>query len=525
VNNKMSFFNPLLPNPVAGGIPGALQFSGNGVDSCNCATPVQQHWLDFAPRIGIAYRLRDKTVIRAFYGMFYAHAGGVGGRTNGRQGISQLGFNNNGNLTSATTGQPAYMWDSGYPGNPINPPFINPSYGIGFISASAPGAAAIGAGPTTAQTMSYGDPFIGGIPPNYQDFSLNIQHSFTPNMVLSVAYSGSVGHHLAGAGVAGPLTNQIPVQYLPLQALLTTTLSPASLASAQAILTPLGIKIPWAAAGVPFPNFVGQIGQALKPFPQYNGISDVWSDVGNSAYHSLQVTFNRRMSHGLTFMMNYTYSKELDDIAGVRFPGRDDLERGPGTIDHPNVASATFVWLVPVGAGHSWNPGNKIASQVISNWEFSGIYTFSQGAPLTVTATCTGGGIIDASCYPNLTPGFTGSIWQNGTPGKTSAPVSTTAFLNKAAFTDPAAFTIGNAPRTAPYGLFAPLIEDVDLSIRREFPIHESLRFAFQVDAFNINNAVHFAAPNTNIDAAAFGTFTSQANQARKLQFSARLTF
>ncbi len=78
---------------------------------------------------------------------------------------------------------------------------------------------------------------------------------------------------------------------------------------------------------MPFPNFVGTIGQALKPFPQYNGISDVWSDVGNSAYHSLQITFNRRMSHGLTFMMNYTYSKELDDIAGVRFPGRDDLER------------------------------------------------------------------------------------------------------------------------------------------------------------------------------------------------------
>ncbi len=525
VHNNMSFFNPFLPNPVAGGIAGALQFAGTGPGTCNCATPVQQHWGDFAPRIGIAYRLKDKTVIRAFYGMFYAHAGGVGGRTNGRQGISQLGFNNNGNLTSATTGQPAYFWDGGYPGNPINPPFINPSYGIGFISASAPGAAAIGAGPTTAQTMSYGDPFIGGIPPNYQDFSLNIQHSFTPNMVLSVAYSGSVGHHLAGAGVAGPLTNQIPVKYLPLQALLTTTLTPASLASAQAILTPLGITIPWAASGVPFPNFVGQIGQALKPFPQYNGISDVWSDVGNSAYHSLQVTFNRRMSHGLTFMMNYTYSKELDDIAGVRFPGRDDFERSAGTIDHPNVASATFVWLVPVGAGHAWNPENKIASQIISNWQFSGVYTFAQGAPLTITGTCTGGGIIDASCYPNLTPGFSGSVWQNGTPGKTSLPVNTTAFLNKLAFTDPAAFTIGNAPRTAPYGLFAPYIEDVDLSIRREFPIHESLRFAFQVDAFNVNNAVHFAAPNTNIDAAAFGTFTSQANQARKLQFSARLTF
>jgi len=525
VANRMSFFNPLIANPVAGGIPGALQFAGNGVDSCSCATPVQQHWGDLAPRIGIAYRLRDKTVIRAFFGMFYAHAGGVGGRNNGRQGLSQLGFDNAGGLSSAVTGQPAYFWDSGYPGNTISPPFINPSYGIGFISASAPGAAAIGASPTTAQTMSYGDPFIGGIPPSYQDWSLNIQHAFTPNMVLSIAYSASVGHHLAGAGVAGPLTDQIPVKYLPLQGLLTTTLSPSSLASAVAVLTPLGITIPWAGSGVPFPNFVGTIGQALKPFPQYSTISDVWSDVGNSAYHSLQISFNRRMSHGLTFMMNYTYSKELDDIAGVRFPGADNLERSAGTIDHPNVASATFLYVVPLGVGHNLNPQNKVLSQVISNWQFSGIYTFAQGAPLTITGTCTGGGVIDASCYPNLTPGFTGSVWQNGTPGKSGFPVNTTAFLNKAAFTDPAAFTFGNAPRTAPYGLFAPYIEDVDLSIRREFPIHESLRFAFQVDAFNVNNSVHFAAPNTNIDAAAFGTFTSQANQARKLQFSARLTF
>jgi hypothetical protein len=65
----------------------------------------------------------------------------------------------------------------------------------------------------------------------------------------------------------------------------------------------------------------------------------------------------------------------------------------------------------------------------------------------------------------------------------------------------------------------------VDVSIRRDFAIRESVRLAIQVDAFNVNNAVHFAAPNTSLDSSAFGTFTSQANQPRKLQFSARLTF
>ena len=61
--------------------------------------------------------------------------------------------------------------------------------------------------------------------------------------------------------------------------------------------------------------------------------------------------------------------------------------------------------------------------------------------------------------------------------------------------------------------------------MRREFPILEKMKLAFQADAFNINNAVHFAAPGLNIDSSNFGTFTSMANQPRKLQFSARLSF
>ncbi len=118
VNNVMSFFNPTLPNPLAGGIPGALEFAGNGPDSCHCSTPVKQHDLNLGPRFGLAYRLGDNTVIRASYGIFFAHAGGVGGRTNGRQGLSQVGFDNSGGLSSTVTGQPAYYWDNGYPGNP-----------------------------------------------------------------------------------------------------------------------------------------------------------------------------------------------------------------------------------------------------------------------------------------------------------------------------------------------------------------------------------------------------------------------
>jgi hypothetical protein len=514
VNNVMSFFNPTLANPLAGGIPGALEFAGSGPDSCHCSTPVNQHNLNLAPRIGVAYRFGEKTVIRASYGIFYAHAGGVGGRTNGRQGLSQVGFNNSGSLSSAVTGQPAYNWNTGYPGNPLNPPFFNPSYGIGFITAAA--GASVGSGPTTAQTLTYGDPNFGGKAPYYEDWSFNIQHSFTPNLLLTVAYSASAGHWLPGAGVAGPFTNQIPTKYLPLGPLLTQTLTPTTLVQAQAMFPNIAI---------PFSNFTGTIGQALKPFPQYNGLSDPWLDVGNSTYNALQISLNRRFAHGFTFMINYTFSKELDDLAGVRDPDKDFLEKGPGAIDHPNVASATFVYQLPFGAGRTWNSGSKIVASLISDWQLSGIFTFTSGAPLSITGTCNGGGIIDAVCYPNYAPGFSGSVWQNGSIGSNGANLGSTAYLNKAAFVDPAAYTAGNIARSAPLNLFAPHNADFDLSVRREFKVWERVRLAFQADAFNLNNAVHFAPPGTGIDSATFGIFSSMANQPRKLQFSARISF
>ena len=90
---------------------------------------------------------------------------------------------------------------------------------------------------------------------------------------------------------------------------------------------------------------------------------------------------------------------------------------------------------------------------------------------------------------------------------------------------DPAAYTVGNIPRATPYGLFAPHNADVDITVRREFVIRERMRRAFQADAFNVNNAVHLAAPGTNIDSATFGIFSAMANSPRKLQFSARVTF
>jgi hypothetical protein len=188
------------------------------------------------------------------------------------------------------------------------------------------------------------------------------------------------------------------------------------------------------------------------------------------------------------------------------------------------VLSTTLVYSLPFGQGRRFNSDNLLVRNLIGGWQISSIFTETSGAPLSITGTCTGGGIVDASCYPNLTPGFT-TARQSPAPPTTANVASHTAYLNKNAFTNPDLYKIGNAARTAPYGLYAPHVADVDLSVRREFGIYESLKLVFQADAFNLPNRVYFSAPATGTGSATFGQYSNQANQARKLQFSTRVNF
>ena len=508
VNNLMSFFNPSLANPAAGGHPGALQFAGDGTDGCHCRTPVDTHYKNFGPRLGAAYRLNDKTVLRAGFAIMYVHAGGTGGRNNSRQGLSQLGFNATNNSTSPGNNAPAYYWDNGIPPIAQAPPFIDPSYGTGFITSN----------PTGVQNPVYGDPQLSGKPPYYENWNLGIQRSLTTNLTLGVAYTASLGKFLPGPGNGtGTSLNATPLKYLALGSLLTSTANSTNLAAAQAIFPGIGL---------PFPNFVGTIGQMLRPFPQYSAISSPWFDVGQSNYQGLQATLNRRFAQGFTFTGGYTFSKELDNLqASARNPFDYSLERSRGLIDHRHVFTASWAYQLPFGAG-SLKPGNAVVRGLVSGWTVSGIISYSTGAPLALTGTaCNGGGIL-GTCYPNYNPAFSGDVRIHGNYGDGNVLGSSpTSYLDRTAFVAPAAYTAGNLPRTGVYGLNAPFNSSIDISLRREFAIREKIRLAIQCDAFNINNAVRFGAPGTNPDQASFGTLTSQANQPRRLQLNARITF
>jgi hypothetical protein len=337
-------------------------------------------------------------------------------------------------------------------------------------------------------------------------------------MTLGVAYSASMGKFLPGTGPGGEAVNIAPLKYLALKSLLTTTATPTTIAQAQAIFP--GIALP-------FSNFVGTIGQMLRPYPQYSTLSNPWLNLGQSNYQGLMTTLNRRFATGFTFTAGYTFSKQLDNLLGTpRNPFDRSLEKARGAIDHTHVFTGTYSYQLPFGTGHSLNPGNAVARALVSGWRISGVVSFTTGSPLALVGTaCTSGGIL-GTCIPNYNPAFNGNVRINGNFGDGNVYGSSpTSYLDRTAFVAPAAYTFGNLPRTGVYGLNAPFNSSVDISVRREFAIHENIKFAIQCDAFNVNNAVRFGAPGLNPDQASFGTLTSQANQPRKLQINARITF
>jgi hypothetical protein len=439
-------------------------------------------------------------------------AAGIGG--NGGSGPGTNGLNPPTSITSSVTGQPAFYFDNGVP-TPISPtPLGTAGFGAGNSTTN----------PTGAISPPYVDRYLSGKSPYYLNWSGGFERQLPFKMVLGATYSASVGHFLPRNGDVGIWTNSMSPKYLALGSLLNAQATPANIASAQAIFPEIH---------QPFPNFSGTIATMLKPFPQYSGLSCYSCDLGNSTYHSMQVSLNRRVSNDLTVQFAYTLSKEIDNmpsggqlgtVGGTRNPFNGSLDRGLGAIDHRHNLHLTAVYKLPFGQGRLGG-GNAILRQVIGGWSLSAIYTLTTGAPLGITATgCSTPGIV-SSCTPSYAPGFTGPIMTaDWGAGNVLAP-GAASFINKAAFVDPAAYTFGNVARSAAYGLTAPTLWNLDVTLRKEFRFRERYKFELVGDFFNVVNTVVFGAPGTNIDSANFGQLTTMANAPRKAQISARFTF
>lgn len=500
VKDRMSWLNPDLPNPALGGFPGGLEFAGKGAGFCNCRNyKLSTYPRNFQPRVGFAFSLSSKTVIRAGYSIMSSHKGATAG-SGSKTGTGLLGYSANPSFSSLDGGiSPAYFWDNGVPAYQ-KAPFFDPTLNTGFTTANP-----------TGSSITYGDP-DGAAPARYQNWNLSLQHALTSTLTLEANYVANNGHHLAG-GPTGIFTNQMNPKYLALGNLLRSSVTPATLASAKAIFPEIAL---------PFANFSGTFSQMLRKFPQYSSVSNTYGAVANLNYNSLQIVARKMLSHGLSVNFNYTLSKAFNDLSAPLSAFLDDKAQ---STDPTHVFNLITLYKLPFGKGRAMVVQNPVLRALVSDWQISGVTTYRSGTGLgAIVASCNVPGA--GGCRADYNAAFSGPVRINGSYGDGNLTGSNlTPFLDKNAFVSPAAFTFGNTSRTLVKGLRGPASKGQDISLRREFGIREGVRLTFEVASLNVFNLTVFGTPNIDITSANFGTITSQVNKPRLVQFGARVTF
>lgn len=506
--NRSSWFNPNIANTAVGNYPGAIQFAGSGANTCNCSTQVETHYLTFDPRIGFAFSATPRTVLRGSFTINHFNAGSLGGNAQA-QGTGLVGYVSNPTFTSPDSGiTPAFDLENGIPSY-SRPPNFDPTLNTGYNTTTGP----------TGGAVTYNRPDTGGRSPYTENWNLTVEQALTNSLALQLSYAGSQSHFIPVSGGMGIYSDQIDPRYMVLGGLLQQNLTPTVLAEAQTLFPEVK---------VPYGNFQGTLGQALRPFPQYTSMSDPNANFGNASYHSLQVRLQQRMTNGLYYLASYTWSKKIDETGGViswahntaRSAYNLKAERSVADDDVPHILSVAFVYNLPFGKGHAFGQG-RLANALVGGWSISGITQYSSGVPLgPISGACL---VPYASgCYADY--GTTSVARINGAFGSGGNP-TTTAYIDRNAFADAPSFTFGNTPRTMAYGLRNPWNLNEDVTTGKDIHFSDRWVFRFQANAFNVFNRTMFGGIQTNIDSASFGTVTSQANAPRKLQFEGSIRF
>lgn len=240
-----------------------------------------------------------------------------------------------------------------------------------------------------------------------------------------------------------------------------------------------------------------------RPYTQYGNIS-VENDEAQSVYDGLQMTLARRFSSGLITSINYTYSKEIDDVQDYglysTLPQNMNCiscDRGPGTNDIRHNLNFSVLYNLPMGPGHRlFGDAKGFGRAMASGWQVNSLGIIRSGiADLPLIGVNTYGNADTTNQRPNAT-------------GISVIPANQTInqFWNPAAFSIPAAGTFGNAGRGTLYG---PAAWDADFSLMKDSAITEKTRLEFRAEIFNIFNHPTFALPYNVVGTTSFGQILS----------------
>jgi hypothetical protein len=366
--------------------------------------------------------------------------------------------------------------------------------------------------PLLASQLNFGQAVLGSTtvsftamdpkaPSQYiEQWSTSIEKSLDRNTTLEIGYLGAHGVHLQrahlinnappGPGPIGPRRPFTKITFVP--------------------GTVLPSNVTYVAPASGCPN-----GTICFPVSTIN----LLEDTAQSWYDAGYVNVRRRYSRGLTFLGNYTWSKNLSDAPDFRSPmfessipqNNNDLaaEKGPSCdVRHRFALSA--VYSIPGFDRSAWT------SAITKNWQVSTVYQVQTGFPFTISVfgdTANSGTVLSEN-----------PIRANYTGQPVFGPGTRTAneWFNPAAFAAPAAFTFGNAGRNSVYG---PGLQTLDFAVAREFAIAERAKFQFRGEFFNALNHTNLGTPDRFVNTPQFGTITESTTPGREIQLSARLSF
>lgn len=488
-HNWTSGLDPTLANPSAGGYPGALVFASD----LHRNSFQDTFYGEFGPRIGFAYQLNDKIVLRGGYGIMYTPP------IANQWGLASIDGYSASNNFSASTRDPRFYWDNGYPAYTHTLPNKDPGLDNG-------------------NGITY-DPANANRQPYTQNYTFGVQYMLDKNTMITGNYVGNHSYRLNSGNFAN--MNQLNPKYLALGDTLLDDIS----------LHP-EIRSPYA-------GFSGSVAQALLPFPQYapGGVAFQFPHFGKGDYNALQVVASHRTSKGLSFLISYAFQKTLTntDSANVYYGGTSQdvynrgLERSVASFDHTQQLRLTWIYDLPFGKGRTFLNRGGFVNQILGGWTVTANQQYQSGDPLSIgTSIDTSGYLFNGGIRANVISGQPLTVPRSGQLN-VAAGVGE-QYLNPNAFAAPTTTangvvtSLGNAPRY--FGnLRGPYQPSENIGIFKRFPFGESRFFEFRADAFNAFNRARRADPVTTVGDPQFGQIIDVTGDPREVQLSLRVTF